>query len=97
VTKPKSHAASETIAIEALTFLVADPERLGRFLALSGLDGADIRKAAESPDFLTAVMQHLMEDEQRLVDFAAEAHLKPEAVASAARRLGAGAWERDIP
>lgn len=87
--------AAEAVAVAALAFLAAEPDRLSRFLTLSGIDGADIRGAAGEPGFLAAVMDHLMSDEAMLLAFAGEQNLKPEAVVRAAHALGAGPWERD--
>ncbi len=35
--------AAEGLAIQALTFIAEDPERLGRFLAVTGIGPAEIR------------------------------------------------------
>ena len=48
-------AAAESLAITALAFLAAEPERLGRFLALTGIGPESIRAAAHQPQFLLAV------------------------------------------
>ena len=40
---------AENLAIQALSFLAADPERLGRFLAITGIGPDAIRKAAVDP------------------------------------------------
>jgi hypothetical protein len=72
-----------SLAIAALGFLAADEERLGRFLALTGLGPESLRSAAGQPDFLAGVLTHLMEDEPLLLAFAAEAGQRPERVARA--------------
>ena len=87
---------AEAVAAEALAFLAEEPDRLGRFLSLAGIDPGQIRQAAAEPGFLAAVMEHLMSDETLLVAFAANRGLKPEAVVRAAHRLGAAPWERDF-
>jgi hypothetical protein len=74
---------AESMAIAALGFLAAEPERLDRFLALSGLGLHNLRQAAASPGFLAAVLDHLAADERLLVAFAAAEGLDPGAVASA--------------
>jgi hypothetical protein len=43
--------AAEKLAIAALEFIVADPERLSRFLATSGINPVSIRSAAREPRF----------------------------------------------
>ena len=88
---------AETIAVQALGWLAADPERLGRFLALTGLAPETVRRAAAEPGFLAAVLDHVSADEVRLTAFAAETGLDPARAAEARERLGgpdpAGGWE----
>ena len=74
---------AESMAIAALGFLAAEPERLARFLALSGLGPHNLRQAATSPGFLAAVLDHLAADERLLVTFAAAEGVDPGAVAGA--------------
>ena len=80
-------AAAEDIAVKALTLLVSDPERLARFLALTGLGPDTIRAAAGSPGFLAAVLDHVVHDEDLLVSLAGEIGLAPEAIGEARRLL----------
>ena len=82
-------AAAENIAIKALTFLTGDPERLARFLALTGLGPETIRAAAGSPGFLKAVLDHVAGHEELLLSLANETGTRPETIAEA-RRLLAG-------
>src|ERR1043166_6341830 len=89
--------AAESIAIQALGFLAANPQQLARFLQLSGLDPGRIRAAAADPAFLAGVLEHVASDESLLVAFAAEAAIKPEDVARARSILSGPAWEREIP
>lgn len=90
-------AADEAMAIEVLGFLAEDPDRLAQFVALAGIDLADLRSAAAQPGFLAGVMEFLMQDDSLVIAFASHANRRPESVAAAARRMGVGAWERDIP
>lgn len=78
---------AEVIALKALGFLANEPERLGRFLALSGVDLADIRAAAQSTDFLAGLLNHLLQDESLLLTFTAEQELDPRLPALAAEAL----------
>jgi len=82
--------AAAATAIAALGFLAADPERLSRFLALSGLGPETLRAAAGEPSFLAAVLAHLLADESLLHVFAAENGLAPETVGEAHARLDGG-------
>lgn len=92
----RTRAAAEAMAAEALAFLAGDEDRLQRFASLAGIDLGQIRDIAGQPEFLTAIMDHLMGDEPLLLAFAAHAGVKPEAVVRAAQVLGAGPWERDF-
>src|SRR5262245_7952866 len=92
-----SSEAHERLAIEALAFLAAEPERLDRFLAITGIEPARIREAAREPMFLAGVLEHIASDESLLVAFAECAGADPVAVARASRDLAGGAWERDVP
>ena len=88
--------AAEALAIQALTFIAGDGERLGRFLAATGIGPAEIRAAAREPGFLVGVLDHLAGDERLLTAFAAEAGVDPGDVGKAIAALG-GHWEREIP
>jgi hypothetical protein len=88
--------AAEGLAIQALTFIAGDGERLGRFLATTGIGPAEIRAAAREPGFLTGVLDHLAADERLLKAFAAEAGVDPSDIGKAIVTLG-GHWEREIP
>lgn len=77
----------EALALKVLNSLVTDPERLGRFLALSGLDPATIRTAAATPGFLPAILDHVAADERLLLTVADEIGVSPEAIMAAQRRL----------
>jgi hypothetical protein len=75
--------SARSLAISALAFIGADSERLSRFLKLTGLGPDNLRTAAADPAFLGSVLEYLVADEELLVGFAADAGLKPEAVARA--------------
>ena len=78
---------SAPIALEVLGRLIADPDRLGRFLALTGLDPSTIRAAAADPGFLASILDHVVEDEPLLVAIAGELGRSPESLARAQQRL----------
>jgi Protein of unknown function (DUF3572) len=87
--------AAESLAVQALSFLAGEPERLARFLALTGIGPDRIRAAAASPGFLAGVLDHVASEDTLVTAFAAEAGIKPEDVEKARRLLGSGQWERD--
>src|ERR1700730_16499811 len=72
--------AAELLAVQALTFLAEQPERLDRFLALAGIDPAIIRVAAGEPGFLAGVLDHIASDEALLLEFATHAGIDPGAI-----------------
>jgi hypothetical protein len=80
-------AGSERLAIEVLGWLAGDDERLTRFVVESGLDPGTLRESARDPGFLTAVLDHVMGDEPRLLACAQALDLKPEKIAAAWQRL----------
>ena len=59
-----------TLVAEILTFLGDDPERIGRFLALSGLDVGDLRRVCVTAVFAESLLDHLCAQESLLVAFA---------------------------
>jgi Protein of unknown function (DUF3572) len=75
--------SAQSLAVSALGFIAADSERLNRFLSLTGLGPDNLRTAAADPAFLGSVLDYLVADEALLVEFAADAGVKPEAVARA--------------
>ncbi len=88
--------AAEGLAVQVLTFIAGDGERLGRFLATTGIGPAQIRAAAQEPGFLVGVLDYLAGNERLLSAFAAETGLDPADVGKALATLG-GHWEREIP
>jgi hypothetical protein len=95
--RPLTHEAAESLAIQALTFIAGDGERLGRFLAVTGIGPTEIRVAAREPGFLVGVLDHLAGDEPLLAAFAAEAGIDPADVGMARAALGGAPWEREVP
>jgi hypothetical protein len=89
--------AARALAVDALGYLAGDPELLSGFLALTGLDPATIRDAAEAPEFLVGVLDYVAGDESLLIAFAAHAEIDPEEIAIAKRVLSGTDWERDPP
>lgn len=78
------------IAVQALVFIAGQPERIDRFLSLTGVDPGDLRALAPQPAFQLAVLDHLASDEALLLAFVAQAGLAPETVGHAREALGGG-------
>jgi hypothetical protein len=85
---------AETIALQALAFLAEEPKRLGRFLALTGYQPAELSEAATTGAVQLAVLDHLLSDESLLLVFSSSAGIRPEAVPLARALLDgpAGGW-----
>jgi hypothetical protein len=94
---PLTPQAAEGLAIQALTFIAGDGERLGGFLAATGIGPAEIRAASAEPGFLAGVLGYLASDDRLIADFAAEACCDPGDVCRAYAALGGEAWEREVP
>src|SRR5262245_66619024 len=98
--KPDSkerRAAAEAVASAPLHFIAAEPERLGRFLAATGMAPESIRAAAREPHFLAGVLDHIVGDERLLLAFAAEHDVDPNEVTQAREALAGRHWERELP
>ena len=88
---------AEIVAIQALSFVAADPERLGTFLAESGIGPETLRTAAADPHFLAIVLDFVMRDDATVKAFASASQLHPTNIAAAHQALNDPKWERDVP
>ena len=88
---------AEIVAIQALSFVAGDPERLGLFLAESGIGPETLRTAAANPHFLASVLDFVMRDDATVKAFAAASQLRPTNIAAAHQALNDPKWERDVP
>jgi hypothetical protein len=92
-----SRRKAETLAIQALSFIAADSERLGRFLAASGIGPEEIRAAAGEPLFLAGVLDHVAGDERLLLAFATESGVAPQDIGAARAAFAGQNPERGSP
>src|SRR5229473_8600757 len=92
---------AEIVAIQALSFVAGDPERLGVFLAESGIGPETLRSAAADPHFLISVLDFVLRDDLTVKAFASASQLHPTNIAAARQVLGEALggphWERDVP
>jgi hypothetical protein len=84
---PDSTEEAEVLALQALGFLAAEPDRLSRFMDLSGLGLEAIRASASDPAFLGGLLDHLLADQSLLLIFAEEHGLKPDRIGQLRRKL----------
>ena len=88
---------AEIVAVQALAFIADDPERLGLFLAESGIGPETLRNAAADPRFLASVLDFVMRDDATVKAFASVSQLHPTNIAAAHQALNDPQWERDVP
>ncbi len=74
----KEHA--ERLAIDALSWLAQDPERLGHFLNTSGASPNDLRDRVQDVEFLEFLLDFLLLDDSMILDFSSAFHHPPEDV-----------------
>ena len=84
---------AETVALQSLSWLLADDELLPRFLAATGADPSQLVNLAREPVFLGAVLDFLLTEDSLVLGFAEAAGLAPEAVLRARAGLPGG----DVP
>lgn len=67
-----------TLALQALAFLAADPDRIGRFLAQTGLAADELSALAADVHFQGGVLDYLLGDEALLLEFCEIQTIPPE-------------------
>lgn len=80
---------AETIALQALAFILAEEARADRFLAISGMDRDELIRAAKAgePGLMGGVLEFLLDWEPDLLAFCAASGLEPDAPLRARRAL----------
>jgi hypothetical protein len=87
--KPQRHPSevAEIVAIQALSFVAGEPERLGLFLSESGIGPETLRSAAKDPQFLVSVLDFVLRDDETVKAFSAASQLDPTTIATARHAL----------
>jgi hypothetical protein len=80
---------AEILALQALAWLAGQPDGIARFLAISGLEAADLRRAAGDLDLLGSLLDFLLANEPLLLEFCQDASISPKAIHMARHKLGA--------
>ena len=88
---------AEKLAIQALGFMAGEPERLGVFLAATGIGPEMIRKVAADPSFLAGVLDYVVANEPLLLAVADHAGLAPQDIEHAQAVLSGRPWQREVP
>ena len=84
---------AEETAATILGWLAREPDMLGRFLALTGLQADQLRHAVGDPGFLAGMIDFLMAHEPTLLSFCEATGTKPETVAAASRHYATPALD----
>ena len=99
--RPRSGAQKlpKSLRSRRLSFIAADPERLGRFLAATGIGPADIRAAARRAAASSPACSTISPATRRgWSPLRRESGNRPEPMSCCARDALAGrSWERDTP
>jgi len=86
-------SAAETVALKALAHIAADADILLRFLTISGLGAADLRRRAGEPELLAAVLDFVLSDDAITRSFAVTEGVTAETLHAARRALPGGTAE----
>ena len=79
---------AHTLALNALVWVLGEPDRAERFLALTGLQGEDIRTRIADPALLDAVVGYLEAHEPDLVTCARTLEITPTTLLNVRGTLG---------
>ncbi|MPS67645.1 MULTISPECIES: DUF3572 domain-containing protein [unclassified Novosphingobium] len=85
---PSPSQDPQALALNALGWVLGDPDRAERFLALTGLTPDELRASLGEPATMAAVLEFLCSHEPDLVAAAEALAVSPMALASARERLG---------
>lgn len=82
--------AAETIALDAVAWLVGNEDLLPVFLGATGAAQADLRTAVGDPDFLGSVLDFIMMDDAWVIAFCDTRRMPYERLAEARQALPGG-------
>ena len=82
--------AAETVALQALGWLLSQPEDLGGFLSASGAAPGDLAHLARDPVFLAALVDYLLETDDRVLACTKDLGLPATALGEARQGLPGG-------
>ena len=89
IRQPDSDEDAGTLALRALVWTLAEPERAQRLLAVTGLDPRDLKARIGDPAVLSASLQFLLAHEADLLACADGLGVPPTALGRAAGELDA--------
>ena len=86
-----SEHSAETLALQAVAWLIGNEDLLPVFLGTSGLSEADLRTRLEDPELLASVLDFVMMDDAWVIGFCDAHGLPYERLAQARAALPGGA------
>lgn len=81
------HPDAEMLALQALVWILGDERRTERLVALTGLQGGDIRARVDDPALLAAVLDFLAGHEPDLIACSDALGHRPDQLIQARERL----------
>lgn len=81
---------AEAVGLQALAHVAAQDELFSGFLFVTGAQPGDLRQRALDPAFLGAVLDFILQEDARVLEFAAAAGIAPQSVAAARAALPGG-------
>lgn len=81
---------AEITALQALGWLIGQPDELGGFLNASGAAPGDLAALARDPQFLAALVDYLLETDERVLACTGDLGLAPTALGEARMGLPGG-------
>lgn len=78
---------AEILALQVLAFLAAEPERLGNFLAATGIGPESLRAQAQSPELMAGVLDYLLQDDALLLACCEACEVNSEALLKARQKF----------
>lgn len=87
---------AEIIALKAAAFIFSDDNAREGFLAQTGAMPEDIQAQLSHPETLAGLLEFLMGDEKRLIEFCELENLEPELPSRARFTLGGPANPEDV-
>lgn len=68
---------AKTLAIQALTFITAEPKYLNEFIAVTGLDPKIIRDNINNDEFLESILDYILSNENLLISYCEAENIDP--------------------
>lgn len=81
---------AETLALQALSFVANDEDMLIAYLHLSGMTLESLKKSASHKETLASILDFLLQNEKRLLEFCQSYSIPPDVPAKARRLLPGG-------